>query len=362
MSRGVVREGRRHWEPRARRVSQRPEGRWPLLAAGVGAWVVLRMLRAHRAISFEGRVVVISGGSRGLGLLIARLLAAEGARLALLARDPDELTRAADDIEGRGGERPFIQQCDIRERLQAEQAIRDVAAHFGRIDVLVNGAGVIEVGPLEHMTVNDFETSMGVHFWGPLYLTLAALPHLKRRRGARLVNISSIGGRVAVPHLVPYSAGKFALTGLSDGLRAELAKDGIRVTTVLPWLMRTGSPFNAWFKGQHRAEFAWFTIFDSLPGLPGDGDRAARRIVEACRHGDAELTTAAYARLAIIADAIFPSLMARSMTLMNRLLPAPGSGLGREARSGWQSRSRWAPSPLTRLTEKATAANNEVPR
>ncbi len=334
----------------------------PVVAAGAAAWAVSRLIRRSRAISFEGRVAVISGGSRGLGLLIARLLAAEGARLALLARDPGELERAADDIEGRGHERPFIKPCDIRERLQAEQAIRDAAARFGRIDVLINDAGTIEVGPLEHMTVNDFETSMGVHFWGPLYLTLAVLPHLRRRPGARLVNISSIGGRVAVPHLVPYSAGKFALTGLSDGLRAELAKDGIRVTTVLPWLMRTGSPFNAWFKGQHRAEFAWFTIFDSLPGLTVDGERAARRIVDACRHGDPEAVTAVYARLAIVADALFPSLVARSMALMNRLLPAAGSGLGMEARSGWQSRSRWAPSPLTRLTEKATAANNEVPR
>jgi NAD(P)-dependent dehydrogenase (short-subunit alcohol dehydrogenase family) len=335
---------------------------FPILAAGVGAWVASRALRAARAISFRGRVVVISGGSRGLGLLIARELAAEGARLALLARDPDELARAADDIEGRGGERPFIQQCDIRERLQAEQAIRDVAEQFGQIDVLVNDAGTIEVGPVEHMTINDFETSMGVHFWGPLYLTLAALPHLKKREGARIVNISSIGGRVAVPHLTPYSASKFALTGLSDGLRAELAKDGIRVTTVLPWLMRTGSPFNAWFKGQHRAEFAWFAIFDSLPGLTVDGARAASRIIDACRHGDPELVTAVYARLAIVADAVFPSLMARSMALMNRLLPAPGSGLGQEARSGWQSPSRWAPSPLTRLTERATAENNQVPR
>lgn len=268
-----------------RRPPARRDLPWPLLAAGIAAWAASRLMRRSRAISFEGRVAVISGGSRGLGLLIARLLAADGARLALLARDPEELRRAADDIEQRGHERPFVQPCDIRERLQAEQAIREVAAHFGRIDVLVNDAGMIEVGPLEHMTVNDFETSMGVHFWGPLYLTLAALPHLKKHRGARLVNISSIGGRVAVPHLVPYSAGKFALTGLSDGLRAELAKDGIRVTTVLPWLMRTGSPFNAWFKGQHRAEFAWFTIFDSLPGLTVDGERAARRIVDACRHG-----------------------------------------------------------------------------
>jgi len=339
----------------------RTETTMSLLAGGVGLVLAARAFRASRAISFRDRVVVISGGSRGLGLLIARQLAAEGAKLALLARDPDELARAADDVAA-FGDRPLIVQCDIGERLQAEGAITDVVGHYGRLDVLVNDAGTIEVGPIEHMTLNDFESSMAVHFWGPLYLTLAALPHLRRQRGARIVNVSSIGGRVAVPHLVPYCAGKFALTGLSDGLRAELAKDGIRVTTVLPWLMRTGSPFNAWFKGQHRAEFTWFTLFDSLPAVSQDAQKAARRIVEACRHGDPELATAPHARLAIIADAVFPSLVARSMAFMNWLLPAPGSGLGREARSGWQSPSRWAPSLLTRLTERASAANNEVPR
>ncbi|RPJ76130.1 MAG: SDR family NAD(P)-dependent oxidoreductase [Acidobacteria bacterium] len=338
------------------------ETAFSLLAGGVGLVLAARAFRAGRAISFRDRVVLISGGSRGLGLLIARELAGEGAKLALLARDPDELARAAEDVASHG-ERPFIVQCDISERLQAEQAVKDVTAQFGRLDVLINDAGTIEVGPIEHMTISDFETSMGVHFWGPLYLTFAALPYLREQAGAaRIVNISSIGGRVAVPHLVPYSTGKFALTGLSDGLRAELAKDGIRVTTVLPWLMRTGSPFNAWFKGQHRAEFTWFTLSDSLPGVSQDAQKAARRIVDACRHGDPELVTAPHARLAIIADAVFPSLMARSMAFMNWMLPAPGSGLGPEARSGWQSPSRWAPSVLTRLTERASAANNEVPR
>jgi NAD(P)-dependent dehydrogenase (short-subunit alcohol dehydrogenase family) len=161
--------------------------------------------------------------------------------------------------------------------------------------------------------------------------------------------------------LLPYSASKFALTGLSDGLRAELAKDGIRVTTVLPGLMRTGSPYNAWFKGRHRAEFAWFTVLDSMPGLSIDAERAARRIVNACRYGDPELVITPQARLAIIADAMVPSIVARSMELVNRLLPGVESPLGDEARSGWQSPSRWAPSWLTRLTDRATARTNQVP-
>src|SRR5436309_7591109 len=109
------------------------------------------------------------------------------------------------------------------------------------------------------MTVEDFEETMRVHFWGPLYATLAALPHLRKQDTGRIVNISSIGGRIAVPHLAPYSASKFALAGLSDGLRTELAREGIYVTTVFPGLMRTGSHVNAQFKGKRRAEFTWST-------------------------------------------------------------------------------------------------------
>ena len=333
-----------------------------LAAAGAGLLLGARALRAARAISFDGRVVVIAGGSRGLGLLLARQLAREGARLALLARDEVELQRAARDIEAHGLT-PLTIPCDIGDREQAERAIQQVADQYGRVEILINDAGTIQVGPVEHMTIADFETAMRVHFWGPLYLTLAALPWLRRvrDRSARIVNISSIGGRIAVPHLLPYSASKFALTGLSDGLRAELGKDGIRVTTVLPGLMRTGSPYNAWFKGQHEAEFAWFAVADSMPGVSIDAERAARKVVEACRHGDPELAITPQARLAIIADAVLPSVVARSMQLMNWLLPAPGSALGDQARSGWQSPSRWAPSWLTRLTDRASAHTNQVP-
>lgn len=333
-----------------------------LVAGGTGLLLGLRALRNARAISFEGRVVVIAGGSRGLGLLIARRLTEEGARLALLARDPAELERAALDLEDRGS-RPLTIPCDIGDKEKAEAAIREIGDRMGRIEVLINDAGTIEVGPVEHMTLEDFESAMRVHFWGPLYLTLAALPYLRRTRDrtARLVNISSIGGRIAVPHLLPYSASKFALTGLSDGLRAELAKDGIRVTTVIPGLMRTGSPYNAWFKGNHRAEFTWFTLLDSMPGVSIDADRAAAQIVRACRYGDPELVITPHARLAIIANALAPSIVARSMQVMNRLLPGVGPSSGHEARSGWQSPSRWAPSWLTRLSDRASARNNELP-
>jgi short-subunit dehydrogenase len=175
------------------------------------------------------------------------------------------------------------------------------------------------------------------------------------------VNISSIGGRIGVPHLAPYCASKFALTGVSTALRAELSRYGIQVTTVCPGLMRTGSPINAWFKGRFREEFAWFAIADSLPLLSIDGRRAAAQIVDAMRHGDAELVVSWPARLAIVAAAVAPNTVARSLTLVNRVLPSPTGTFGNESHSGWHSRSRWAPSVLTRTTDRSAAENNELP-
>jgi len=267
----------------------------PAIAAGLGSVVAARAIRRRNRMDFKDRAVVITGGSSGLGLVLARELAEEGARLALLARDRGDLERAEKHIASRGAQVLAV-PCDVRDRRQAQGAITRVAEHYGRIDVLVNNAGVIQVGPVEHMSIKDFEDAMAVHMWGPLYTMLAAVPTMRRQGGGRIVNIASIGGKIAVPHLLPYAASKFALVGLSDGMRAELAKDGIHVTTVCPGLMRTGSPVNAQFKGRHRDEFTWFVLGDSLPLASIDARRAARQIIKACRYGDPHLTITTQAR------------------------------------------------------------------
>ena len=321
--------------------------------------MVARAWHRRGAFDYTGRSVVITGGSRGLGLVLARQLADEGARLTLLARDEDELQRAAVDIRLR---QPFADVLtvvgDVRRRFDAERAIALAFEQYGRIDVLVNNAGIIQAGPADHMQIADYEDAMQTHFWGPLYMTLAVLPHMRSQGGGRIVNISSIGGRIAVPHLLPYSASKFALTGLSDGLRIELARDNIVVTTVCPGLMRTGSPVNALFKGQRPQEYAWFAISDSLPLTSIGAERAARQIIDACRHGDAELVITVQAKLAILARTVAPELFSDIMTIINRLLPGPAPG-GDEARAGRESQSPLAPSVLTTLTQQAAKENNE---
>jgi NAD(P)-dependent dehydrogenase (short-subunit alcohol dehydrogenase family) len=330
-------------------------------ALAVGAALLARGLRVTRSISFKGRTVVITGGSRGLGLLLARQLGAEGARIVIAARNDEELGRARDDLQSRGIDASVI-TCDIANRDEARRLVDEVVARTGRIDVLINNAGIIQTGPLEHMQEKDFEDAMAVHFWGPLCATLAALPRMRQQGGGRIVNISSIGGKIGVPHLVPYCASKFALTGLSESMRTELSKDNIYVTTVCPGLMRTGSPYNAWFKGRHRDEFTWFVISDSMPMASISADRAAAQIVEACRQGDAELVITWPAKLAIVANAVAPEAVALALSAMNRVvLPPPTDESGNRARSGWQSLSNWAPSKLTTLTDRAAAKNNELP-
>jgi len=325
-----------------------------------GGLALSRFLRARRAIDFNGKSVLIFGGSRGLGLVIARELVAEGARVTIAARNHDELERAQSDLSS-GGTTPSIVRCDVRERADVDAAVQYVIAEHGFLDVLINDAGIIEVGPFEHMSVADFEDALATHFWGPLFSILAALPYMRERGAKRIVNISSIGGKIAVPHLLPYSASKFALTGLSEGLCAELAHEGFAVTTVCPGLMRTGSTYNARFKGQHRQEFTWFHIADSLPGTSINARRAARQIVEACRHGDPELVITMAARAAVVMNAVSPTATARLMSGINWILPSATGPEGDETRSGWQSVSALAPSRVTTLADRATVENNELP-
>ncbi|HEX8824754.1 MAG TPA: SDR family oxidoreductase [Archangium sp.] len=325
-----------------------------LVAAGMGAAMGLRALLREK-VSFEGRTVLLTGGSRGLGLVLARLFLKEGARVILCAREEVELARARDELEADGGE-VLALACDVSDRVQVEAMVAQVHERFGTVDVLVNNAGLIQVGPLESMTEEDFDEAMDVHFWGPLYTTLAVLPEMKRRGWGRIVNISSFAGKVSVPHLLPYSASKFALVGLSDGLRAELAQDGILVTTVCPGLMRTGSPPNAFFKGNHEAEYAWFVLGDSLPGLSMSVERAAHKVVEACRRGDADATLGLPAKVATLARALAPNVTAAVLAYINRLMPQDAST---DRHRGRDSETPLTRSWVTQLTRRAAQKNNE---
>jgi short-subunit dehydrogenase len=311
-----------------------------VLAAGflLVVWLLVRVIRTRR-YSLRDKVVLISGGSRGLGLAIAREICARGGKVVLLARDLDELSRAKTELLRHEGEVLTI-RCDLLDAGQIHAAVEQSIQCFGKIDILINNAGIIEIGPFDHMQVEDFDRAMRLHLWAPFALIVQIIPHMRANEGGRIVNISSIGGKIAVPHMAPYSASKFALTGFSDAIRAEFARDKIYVTTVTPGMMRTGSQDHAKFKGDHAAEYRWFDISSKLPLASISAERAARKIIAACRRGQPALIMPLPTYFIIAANALFPNLTGYAMKMVNAFLPSPVSKSGDEPRRGAEVRDQ----------------------
>jgi NAD(P)-dependent dehydrogenase (short-subunit alcohol dehydrogenase family) len=312
----------------------------------------------ERTYDLNSKTILMTGGSRGLGLVMARQLIEAGARLAICARDTSELERARTELEQRGGE-VLALPCDVTDQTQVEQMVQQVGDRFGAIDILINNAGTDIVGPMETMTMEDYDDAMKLHFWAPLYTSYAVLPEMRQRQHGRIVNISSIGGKVVSPHMVAYCASKFALTGLSEAMRTELAKDGITVTTVCPGFIRTGVVDHVIVKGQQRKEFAWFSISDSLPLISTSAENVARQTIAAARRGDAELIVPLPFWISAKLYALFPGLFSNLLSLVNRLLPGAG-GAGKERAFGKDSHSFLSPSWLTYLSNRAARRNNEI--
>ena len=299
-----------------------------LIGAGTGfacagaatkAW----KLRANR---LRGKAVLITGASRGLGLAMAEEFGKKGARLALAARDAEELYRARTLLLQRGAanntEDIFIFPCDLRKPEDAEKLIQETTKHFVQVDILINNAGIITAGPVENQSIEDFKNVMETNFFSGVYCSLSVLPQMLARREGAIVNIASIGGKVAVPHMLPYTASKFAVVGFSEGLNAELRTKGIRVTTVCPGLMRTGSHLNALFKGDAHREYRWFSLCASLPGISTSARSAARKIVRAVIAGKGEIAITPQAELAARIGNLSSEATMRIMQLMNLILPA----------------------------------------
>jgi short-subunit dehydrogenase len=318
---------------------------------------------------FEGATVLVTGASRGLGLAVAENLADKGARLSICARDAEALDRAARRLRGRGAEVLAI-PCDLtREGAEADLTAK-IEERYGPLEVLINNAGLIQVGPLRATAEDDFRQALELMYFAPLRLALACLPGMRERGDGTIVNITSIGGRVAAPHLLPYVGAKFALTGLSEGLRAELAGSGIGVTTVVPGLMRTGSHLAAEFRGRTPREYAWFATAAGLPLLSMDAERAAARIVSAAERKRPEVVLGISAQIATRLHGLAPATTTRALSATARLLDhwtAPEDAAGRPGtRDGGARAAERLAAPLvgllTSLNDRAARRLNNAPR
>ena len=194
--------------------------------------------------SLHGTVALVTGASSGIGEATAEALAAEGAAVALVARRKDRLDDLAGRITSRGGRAEVI-EADVTEREAAEEAVRAAVGSLGRLDVVINNAGVMLLGPAVDAPVEEWERMVALNLTGLLYVSHAAMSHLLRaaeqepRRVADLVNVSSVAGRIARSGSAVYNATKFGVGAFSEGLRQEVAGRHLRVGLIEPGAVET---------------------------------------------------------------------------------------------------------------------------
>lgn len=308
-------------------------------AAMVGAmWAARGWLRSKRWVELDGRVVVITGSDSGFGLVQARQAAEQGAILVLASRDPEKLERAAQTVLAEGARAVLAIPCDVSKPEEAENLIDTTIERFGRIDILINAAGLMLVGAEPTLTLDDLHKLMDVNFWGAVHTCRAALPHMRRKRFGRIANVSSLGGRFAVPHMQAYTVSKFALTGYTKSLRPEALRDNIYVTGIYPTAIRTGGHRHAWFKGDQEAEYSWFSIGDVVPGVATSVETASRMALRGIQGGDPEVLIGLGSRFKLAFDGVFPNWGDEMMDLLEHAFPAP-SNIDAPAIQGKQIRS-----------------------
>jgi short-subunit dehydrogenase len=333
-----------------------------ILTVGTGfliGYALQKRLRQHKLYDLKDKVVLIGGGSRGLGLILARQLVQKGAHVAICSRSTKNLLNAEEQLQALNGESDIqIFQADLTEKGQVDRMVDQVIRHFGRLDVLINVAGIMQIGPYEAMGLKEYEDAMRTNFWTALHTIHACVPQFKAQGYGKIVNITSIGGKIAVPHMLPYSASKFALVGFSDGLRTELKRHNILVTTIIPYLMRTGSPRNISVKGNHEAEYAWFKTLAMSPLIAQNAEVAAKKIIRALEQNSSTVTLSGIARIAEVLKEIMPGSFSLILSMMNRLLPKM-TDTGYETKMGFECESSLSNNILTPGSKETAMRNNE---
>lgn len=307
-------------------------------------------------------VAIVMGASRGLGLVMATELARRGHDVAICARDAESLERAAEKLRVHGTT-VLPLTCDVTDHDAVQGFVREVSDRLGPIDVAIHVAGVIQVGPLEAMTREHLEDAIDIMLWGPINMALAVLPSMRGRRSGRIGVVTSIGGKLSPPRLLPYATAKFGAVGFTEGLSAELAGTGVTATTLVPGLMRTGSHGQAQFFGDASKQYAWFGPAASLPLLSVDAEKAAAKMVDAVLKGKRVALVSPLSHVASRAHGLAPNLTVRLNQALSLVLP---KGTSSETVPGDEAREGLKPdgivSKLTTLGDRAAARFNEKHR
>lgn len=222
--------------------------------------------------NIEGKVVVVTGGSSGLGEATARLLAGRGAKVFLGARREENLKGIVDGIRSDGGEAGY-RRADVTSREDVEGLVDAAVEEFGRVDVIVNNAGLMPLSPLDALKVEEWEAMVDVNIKGVLYGIAAVLPRMQSQGEGHIINLSSVAGQVVFPNSAVYSGTKFAVKAISEGLRQEVGEK-IRTTTIYPGTVESELPNT--ISHEDSAE-----MVDQLQGIAIGADSVARAVAYA---------------------------------------------------------------------------------
>lgn len=248
----------------------------------------------------SGTTVVITGATSGIGRETAREFAKAGSKVVVAGRRKERLLELVSEIEEKGGQALAV-QTDVADQAQVEKLIERTVEHFGRVDVLVNNAGVAIASRFEEMSLDDFRRLMDVNFWGAVFACRAVVPQMRKQRGGGVIlNVSSIFGKRGMPFETAYCASKFALAGFSEALRAELMSEGVDVCTIFPGAVQT-EIFDA------AANNTGLELPSYVPKFPAD--QMAKLIVQTARFPQAEVVAAFDAQAINIAKTVAPVLM-----------------------------------------------------
>jgi len=190
-------------------------------------------------MSIEGKIAVVTGGTRGIGHGIAKSLVDAGAKVAITARNEQELENTTSELNKKGPATAAGYVCDVRDYEQVKSAFAEIAGDLGGVDILINNAGIGIFAPVESMSVEDFRAVLETNVFGVFYCCHEAIPLMKQRGGGYIINISSLAGTNAHPRMAAYNASKFGLNGFSEALMQEVRHDGIKVSYIMPGSVNT---------------------------------------------------------------------------------------------------------------------------
>lgn len=267
------------------------------------AWTHLRKKR-HR-----GSVVLITGGNRGLGRELARQYLGAGATVIILGRDEEALAAAETELSELGD--VIALRADITRAEQIADVTAEIERRFGRLDGLINNAGLVLGGPLRSTSAQDYDRLLQTNLYGTCRMTEAALPLLRGGKNPWIINISSAAGKLTVPYLVAYGASKAALARYSEGLMMQLAGEGIQVLTVYPSFIHTGVWDHAPVKDSKIPLRRAYNAISAIPFIAMSTPGAARRIIGAQSRGELKIVIPLSAEIFVRLVYLMPKLSAR---------------------------------------------------